>query len=364
MRRRWAREDVVPVAFAAIGGLMLAALLYRHFDDTPPDRAPTAAPVSVPLTGVRGTERPPRGRHVPFDVQSCLARTGRNLAPVSAVHRWIDARGIVHYSDRAPVGNDHREHRVETARDVQAVDVTLEVVDATLPPHARSRAIADAVAIGRVFDDVLGLDVRGGLALNVVLAGTDDAFRRYAPNSISQTGVYMPPRRLIVVRAQPKPEQTLAILRHEIVHALVHEWIGYLPTALNEGLADYFEAFTPQGMGGRVDPSVYVSQMQRTGESQHPRAELDELLALPHADFHGYRRGENYRRSLALVSTLMAIPSRRAALAAVLQAQRRQPCSPVDAAHWLEPNWPGGLDDLAAAWNSHQRGEGLGHHNF
>lgn len=352
-------------AIGAVVLLLLGGLLYLHF--TYDGRIPTASheqpmpelqarpPAPEPVVEPEEPEVTPRTAHIRFDRQACLARTGARVPGAKAVHRWVDAKGVVHYSDRPPEGPDHQAHTLVAARDVQPVLVEISSLDAVLPVQVRDHANTDAVAIGRVFKDVLGIDTQGGLALRIVFAGTDAAFRKASGKSArSAAGVYMPGQRKIVVRTQHSSQATLAVLRHEITHALVHEWIGNLPTPLNEGLAEYFEHFSASGMGGRVDPSAYARRMRRDHEPGNVRPALTRLLQLPYESFHASRRSTHYTHSLALISTMMSEPSRRAALASALRAQRGTPCDPIDAARVLDRMWPGGLADLATAWNKHQ----------
>lgn len=375
MRRGWANDRSFYRAVVAAVLSLACVLLYLHVQRRPlpvalqpappvaigaPDDLPDAAPRScAPLRESHGAG------HLPFDTQACLANSARGATTSDTVHRWVDAAGITHYSDRPPAAQGVTAHTARAVQREQAVSVRIETVDAVLPPYITSRAIADAVGIGKVFDDVLGLRTDGGLALRVVLAGSDAAFRRHAPRgSVSSTGVYITRQRRIVVRTQRDDEDTLAILRHEIVHALVHEWVGNLPTALNEGLATYFEHFEGRGMGGAIDPARYRREMAHDRATGAARPALVALLGMPNPTFHSRDRSGNYTRSLALVSTIMGLPERRGAMAALLQAQRANACVPVDATAVLARHWHGGLDGLAQAWVAHQRGAVAGVHAY
>lgn len=376
MTRRWASDHGLYRAIVAAGVVLACVLLYLHVQQRPTPAAgqAPASGQSALASAVKGASRmhdagvraAHGAGHVPFDTQRCLADTARSATRSDTVHRWVDAAGVTHYSDRAPAGHGVTTHTTRAVQRDQPVSVIIETVDASMPPYVTSRAIADAVGIGKVFDDVLGLRTDGGLALRVVLAGSDAAFARLVPRgSVSTTGIYSSRQRRIVVRTQRDDEDTLAILRHEIVHALVHEWIGDLPTALDEGLASYFEHFEGQAMGGSIDPGRYSHDMaaDRPHDGAARRA-LVQLLDMPNASFHAHDRSGNYTRSLALVSTIMAVPERRATMAALLQAQRANACVPVDAAAVLARHWRGGLDSLSQAWMAHQHGGAIGTHAY
>jgi hypothetical protein len=266
----------------------------------------------------------------------------------------VDQKGVVHFSDQAP---DDRATPSElvTLADTQPVEVRIETRSAEMPPHATSAAIADAVAIGKILRNALGVRVSGGLKLRVVFVGTDAAFRQATPGSTSTSGAYLPGTRTIVVRTRRSPDETLAVLRHEITHALIHEWVGHPPKALNEGMAEYFERFDAQGMGGVVDPNRYARQMASAAPKQSALSALKALLAADHDRFHGDGEQSNYTRSMALISTLMASPQGRRSLSIALAEQRKQTCIPIDFAAVLNRTWPSGLSSLAAHWQQHQR---------
>lgn len=296
-------------------------------------------------------------RHVLWDEARCLAQTGRTVAAHQTVHRWTDANGVAHFSDRPPATGTPRDHRVQALALDDPVALDIVARDARLPPHVTSLAVADAVAIAKVLRGVLGIRTDGGLRLTVLLAGSDAAFEQAIGQPRGRrAGVYMGARRQIVVRTQPDEARTLAVLRHEIAHALVHEWIGRLPDALNEGLAEYFEELAVQGMGGTVDTRGYAARLRTAALGGAPGMALRRLLALGYDDFHGHAEARHYTWSLGLVSALMADSDGVRALSAVLAAQRAQPCQPVDAAAVLSRRGARALEHIAERWALHLRG--------
>src|SRR5690606_23367086 len=137
---------------------------------------------------------------------------------------------------------------------------------------------------------------------------------------------------------------------HEIVHALLHEWVGRLPAVLNEGMAEYLEHVQPAGFGARIDVDRFATRLQRYPPAAPPLDSLLRLLEHEGQSFYMGDQAERYTQSLGLVSTLMSDVGGRAALSQVLLAQRQQSCEPVDSAVELELRYPGGLAALAQAW--------------
>jgi len=323
-----------------------------------------AAPVAVeiapsPTPSPSRVSDPPissefKGEHDIADDTRCLADTSTQVQSPQRIHKWVDAQGVVHFSDQAP-NDEALPSELVTLADTQPVEVSVDSQAAALPPHATSSAITDAVAIGKVLRNILGVRVDGGLKLRIVFVGTDAAFRKAAPGSTSTSGAYLPKTRTIVVRTRHSSDETLAVLRHEVTHALIHEWIGRPPKALNEGMAEYFEHFNPQGMGGVVDPNRYARRMRAAAPKGSALSSLRSLLGADQEQFHGHGELLNYTRSMALISTLMASPQGRRALSLALAEQRKQTCLPIDFAALLNKAWPAGLPSLAAHWQQHQK---------
>jgi hypothetical protein len=363
MRRH--RRDFPHGLVAFLLGVVAVLAMLHWRNTTLPHPAPVATqPVVHPAAVLVGAT----SEHQHRVDSRCLAATASRVSPPLTVHRWIDANGVVHYSDQAPSTPGHRDHSTRIDGDVPPVQIEIVNRGASLPPHVTSKAIAHAVGVGKVMSDVLGLTAADGLVMRVVFAGTEAAWRaEVGPRSPSSTGIYNSARRTMVVRVREDTEATLLTLRHEIVHALVHEWIGSaLPPAIEEGLATYFSLFEASGLGGTVNLQLEMPRLQRVARERAASGQgLRELLALGYDHFHGTGRSAHYDVSTALVATLMATPETRSVLGELLRAQRRAGCQPVDARRLLQSGWPGGLSALeTAVWRPATSGWRTGVHAY
>jgi hypothetical protein len=348
---RWVRRPRrrSPLSTAAVLALAAAFLgIWVYVQSAPVSEPPPTA--AVPTAAHASRSAAPRiHTHHRVDDTRCLAGTAALIAPAQQVHRWVDANGRIHLSDRPPASDGVHDHTVRTA-DREPVEVVIEQRDAIVPGDVASRARSHAIGVGNVLGDVLGLQPADGIRLRIVFAGSDAAFRAEAgPRAPSNTGVYRSAQRTMVVRVRSNLDATMRTLRHEIVHALIHEWVGSaLPPAIEEGLATYFSHFETRGMGGvvgrdRLWQSVGPAAAARASD---PRA-LRTLLALDYDGFHGARRNHNYDTATALIAGLMASEDTRALLAGLLRTQRRQTCTPINTAALLDQRWPGGVGALA-----------------
>ncbi|HET7923991.1 MAG TPA: DUF4124 domain-containing protein, partial [Rhodanobacteraceae bacterium] len=210
--------------------------------------APETPPAPIP-------PRPPEERHSAEPSAACLARTSDANAPRDAtIHRWVDAAGVTHYSDTAPAAGV-ANHRVIEVHGLPPVKVEASGYDVNLPPDLEHRAVVDTLAVQRVFHEALGIDGPAGMALKIVFVGDSGTYGKLIgePALAASAGAYVPPKHTIYIRMQRDDELAFSILRHEITHALIHEWVGNLPVPVNEGLAEYFRRYRVAGMGGAID---------------------------------------------------------------------------------------------------------------
>ncbi|MBN8480709.1 MAG: DUF4124 domain-containing protein [Xanthomonadales bacterium] len=291
--------------------------------------------------------------HVQRGGGRCLAGTAADAkAGRVAVHRWVDANGILHFSDTPPAAGTSG-HRVIDVEGVPPVVVRARGLDVNLPDQLVRRVIADAQAIERVMHSALGVEGPPGLVLDIVFIRSEEAYARSvpSPSMAGSAGAYSSRERTIHVRWQEDDAAAFRILRHELTHALVHEHVGLLPVVLNEGLAGFFERLAVSGLGAQVAVGGAADRPGAAVVDGDGVEALVDLLARDGDTFYGEGREARYRRAYALVATLMADAQGRAALAAVLAAQRADSCIGVDVARLLDSRYPGGLDRLAADWS-------------
>jgi len=319
---------------------------------TPPPPVAVAASAATEAPPPQIAAHPPQERRGTGPSAACLAQTGDANAPRDAtIHRWVDAAGVTHYSDTAPAAGV-ANHRVIEVHGLPPVRVEASGYDVNLPADLEHRAVVDALAVQRVFHEALGIDGPAGMVLRIVFVGNPATYGALIgePALAASAGAYVPPKHTIYVRMQPDDELAFSILRHEITHALIHEWVGNLPVPVNEGLAEYFRRYRVAGMGGAIDFAADRSALVAAAPAGNGSEALVDLLALAGPDFYAADRERRYEQAYALVALLLSTPEGAAALHEVLARQKADPCTPVAAETILEARYPGGLGVLAADW--------------
>lgn len=328
----------------------------------PPRAVPRAAVATPPAVAhVQAPTRAPDIESLPPQTAACLAHSASIPSRSVTVHSWVDASGITHYSDQPPPAAV-KDHRLIEVHGLAPIAIRASGYDVNLPDGLQQRAVADALGVQRVMRDALGVGAPAGLTLRVVFVRAADVYAGLIgdPALASSAGAYSTAQQTIFVRMQAQDEASFAILRHEITHALVHESIGNLPTAVNEGMAEYFGRYRVGGMGGQIDIGADRAAMTGAAPAGEGSDALVDLLARDGANFYAVaadasNRGQRYLRAYALVALLMRDAAGRAALAAVLGAQHADPCRPVAVENVLDARYPGGLPALAAAWAAFMR---------
>ena len=369
------RPSISARAWAVVlaGSAALAACNHLPEPDYKPAPPLSTQTIDVPVPAQSPTDgankvvvepapvRAPDIESLPQQTAACLAHSGRGVARSITVHRWVDASGIVHYSDQPPP-TAAQGHRLIEVQGLAPIEVQASGYDVNLPNDLQQRAVADALGVQRVMRDALGVGAPAGLILRVVFVRASDAYAKLIgdPALASSAGAYSTGQQTIYVRMQAQDEARFAVLRHEIVHALVHESIGNLPTAINEGMAEYFGRYRVSGMGGQIDVGSDRAALVAAAPAGDGGDALVDLLARDGANFYVTSgdtpsREQRYLRAYALVASLMRDAPGRAALAALLAAQHADPCRSVAAENVLDSRYPSGLPALAGAWASFMR---------
>jgi hypothetical protein len=347
--------NVVPPAPARDAAPANDATASTSHDATPP---PSTTPAQAASAVDIAHAPPPAERETTSPSAACLARSGDGLAarPSSEIHRWVDGAGITHYSDTAPT-TAVSAYRVIEVKGLPPVRIEASGDDVNLPADVQQRAIADSLAVQRAFHDVLGVDSPAVTALRIVFVADAARYGKLIGDETlaASTGAYVPQQHTIYVRVQGDDELAFAVLRHEITHALIHEDVGNLPVALNEGLAEYFRRYRIAGLGGAIDVGADRAALIVAAPPGDGADALVELLALSGTGFYAADRDRRYLQAYALIALLMADRARTAALHEVLARQHEAPCVAVAAEVVLDARYPGGLAALAADWAAFMR---------
>lgn len=283
---------------------------------------------------------------------NCRPRKPATMAAATSIHRWRDpSSGQWQFGNQPPPGVVAEPVEV---RDAAQARFALQVeADGGLdvPTQLRDRAAADVVRLTAIMSTELGLPIDPAFALELRFVGSPEAVVAGMPGMglPRAAGLYRYADQRIVLWRQPEDSETFRTLRHEVTHALLHEFVGAPPLWLNEGLAEYFEGLQTAGSGGRVAGNAWYAELLALAGEGRLALALETLGAGPEA-FRNPRLAElYYAQSWALVDVLMASDNGQAVLARLLADLREAACRPFSSVQWLDQHYPGGTQALARA---------------
>lgn len=288
------------------------------------------------------TEQSPRDIVHSF-FSGCYKPPTQDIAQVSSsgVYRWTDDQGRVHFSDKPHEQAQNISDRYRAS--MQGVKFSFEYPgwkgDASLAQELQREGELQY----RILTRFLPRDAWRQINLNVLLFADQASYTAYKEGQgLSQdwgahynngvNRIYMP--------RTASHEQTLAIGRHEMTHAMLAGMVGTLPVWLNEGLAEYMEGLDWQMSAASVslNPAL-LPWLQQAG------TQPADVLSLSHDDFSSRDMTTHYRQSAALVYFLLSEAEGQRWLQRTLADYWRSPCSPFNAQRAFA-SYTGGLNGL------------------
>ncbi len=140
--------------------------------------------------------------------------------------------------------------------------------------------------------------------------------------------------------------------RHEITHLALGNWLGDTPLWLNEGLAEFIERLQFQQSYATAPAPVQdldnIARLRRSGRLPALRS----FLAMDRDDWNRLGNDIVYPYAWSLVHFLLMDPQHRPLVSAHLNTLAQHRCRAFDHAGYLDLNYPGGLDAMAADWRT------------
>lgn len=297
--------------------------------------------------------------------QRNLARKGRSArraaalilllagsAAASGVYTWRDADGRLHFGDAPP--------ETEQAQDLSRqydyrppFSIVIEGIDYAVSPRLHNRISTSVRKIFAIYRQALEIEYPEETEFRIVIYGTKDAYRAYqqrvAPALRHSDGFYNAASNRITTWGMAEP-YLVPLIIHEVSHAISASHGRYIPTWLNEGLAEYFEAMDVSGLSASVPvQSHWLRDLRGRGWHRHA-PDLRARLDVAHEDWYAASGSSHvgYALSWSVVYFLMdSAPGRQ--LVRQLLALPHSPDRP-DSMAFIAARWPGGLPAFTEAW--------------
>ncbi|WP_296704490.1 DUF1570 domain-containing protein [Thiocapsa sp. UBA6158] len=269
------------------------------------------------------------------------------------VYRYTDEAGRAVFSDRKPTVHDARVVGHTAEGGVGMFSTDYRFFGARRDSGFDSAVSANIDGVFRFL--AKGLDLEGVEPLHVRLTVIDGerrfiAYRDRRTSTLTTTsGFYAFDGNEAVVRWMG-PETTMRVVRHEIAHLALGNWLGNMPLWLNEGLAEVVERMHFQLSSATVAAPVKdirdVARLRGSGRLPPLRT----FLSMGRADWNRIGAEVAYPYAWSMVHFLLESPQRRSLTSAYLNKIAQHRCRAFDHEAYLNGAYPGGLNAFASGW--------------
>ncbi len=287
----------------------------------------------------------------------CLKTKTRSINAVdkTSIYRWTDKNGQVHFSDSKPKQQTSREVTERYASKTQYFRLNLESPEQGLPTLLGEQLQRDVNAIYSYLSDRMALQHLRQVDLNLKVFNSAAGFESYrkihAPSLNAVSGFYTSRNNEAVVMQQRYDQQTRAIARHEATHVINAGLFGRSPIWFNEGLAEYFEAYTYAELKNNITPAKqyhlnHLSSLMK--RNQLPQ--LHEYLQLSNAEWRAKDQKTMYGMAWSIIYLLQSHQEGEQLMNALMAQMAESPCSIIDAVSFWQQHYPGGLAAFESRW--------------
>ena len=142
----------------------------------------------------------------------------------------------------------------------------------------------------------------------------------------------------------------MRVVRHEIAHLALGNWLGNTPLWLNEGLAEVVERLRFELSSATApEPGKDIRDVARLRRSGR-LPPLRTFLAMGRADWNRIGPEIAYPYAWSMVHFLLESPQRRSLTTAYLNTIAQHRCCAFDHEAHLHRVYPGGLSAFSADW--------------
>jgi len=303
------------------------------------------------------------GENETFDWQStgqhyaakmlCRKPKTQNLDNVNEqkIYKWIDEKGRTHFGEK-PSAADELNTQVEDLSKQyealqQAVKLSIEYPNWAGDSLIESEIKKQGKLVHKVLSHYVPKIYQRQINLKIILFKNVAEFEshRDKQQANAQWGAYYSSAsNSIYLPRYPNIEQTMAIARHEMTHAMLAGMLGPVPVWINEGLAEYMESFSWQMNAAVAQPRV----------SQYGRlkgANMKQLANTQHTDFYGADQDRNYLQAVASIYFLLDHQAGREWLKRSFSFYGQNPCRKTSAEQLFSRNYPAGIEGASRNFN-------------
>ncbi|KEQ16202.1 hypothetical protein GZ78_23505 [Endozoicomonas numazuensis] len=207
------------------------------------------------------------------------------------IYSWVDEKGVKHFSSYAK-STDAEEVQLE-APVSQWKKTEIKIIDEgfDLTESERERIRRDVVAVYEFFDKKLYFDIYKTVPVSIKAFGDKQAYVEYIrnhkgisrqskDNSHNTLGIYLPKFNEIVIYQQKYRERSFSTIKHEVSHAITDTLTPFVPSWLNEGIAENMETIGFEKGGFSIGPHLINYNHMKKHKRESKLLPVKEFLSL------------------------------------------------------------------------------------
>ena len=285
----------------------------------------------------------------------CRKPKTQNLDNVSKqkIYKWIDENGRTHFGEKPSLSNQAPNNEVEDltkqyAALEQAVQLSMEYPNWAGDSFIESELKKQGKMVHKVLSHYVPKEYQRQINLKIILFKNVQEFEDYRDEQKgnAQWGAYYSSAsNSIFLPRYSSVEQTMAIARHEMTHAMLAGMVGPVPVWLNEGLAEYMESFRWQ-----MNTAIAQPRVEQYGRLKN--TSMTKLANTEHQDFYGSNQRMNYLQAAASMYFLLDHQAGRQWLKRSLAFYGQSPCRKVSSDQLFAQSYPGGIESAGRNFNA------------
>lgn len=274
----------------------------------------------------------------------CRKPKTQNLDNVNKqkIYKWVDENGRTHFGEKPSSAHKNKAEDLSKQYEAlqQAVKLSIEYPNWAGDSLIESEIKKQGKLVHKVLRHYVPKSHLRQINLKIILfkdvAGFE-AHRDEQKGNAQWGAYYSSASNSIYLPRYPNIEQTMAIARHEMTHAMLAGMIGPVPVWLNEGLAEYMESFSWQ-----MNTAIALPRVDQYGRLQN--ASMKNLAATEHQDFYGSNQSTNYLQAGATLYFLLDHQAGRQWLKRSFAFYGQNPCRKVSGHQLFSRSYPGGIE--------------------
>jgi Domain of unknown function (DUF4124) len=266
------------------------------------------------------------------------------------IFKWVDENGRTHFGEKPNLENESKVQDLSKQYKAlqQAVRLSIEYPNWAGDSLIESEIKKQGKLVHKVLSHYVPKIYQRQINLKIVLfknVKDFEAQREKQQANVQWGAYYSSASNTIYLPRYPNIEQTMAIARHEMTHAMLAGMLGPIPVWMNEGLAEYMESFSWQ-------MNVVIAQPRVNQYGRLRGADMRQLANTEHQDFYGADQQMNYLQAVASIYFLLDHQAGREWLKRSFAFYGQNPCRKTSAEQLFSQNYPDGIEGASRNFNA------------